>query len=68
MRIATFVGMLTDNRSLLSYPWHHYFSRILCNYLGGLMERGAITQNIVRAGKAIEDICYNNIVEYLGVK
>ncbi len=65
--IATFVGMLTDSRSLLSYPRHHYFRRILCNYLGGLMERGEITQNEALVGKVIEDICFNNAVEYLGV-
>ncbi len=66
--IATFVGMLTDSRSLLSYPRHHYFRRILCNYLGGLMERGEITQNKALVGKVIEDICYHNAVNYLGVK
>ncbi len=66
--LATFVGMLTDSRSLLSYPRHHYFRRILCNYLGGLMERNEITQDKELVGKVIEDICFNNAVEYLGVK
>ncbi len=66
--LATFVGMLTDSRSLLSYPRHHYFRRILCNYLGGLIERHEITQNIELVGKVIENICFNNAVEYLGVK
>ncbi len=66
--LATFVGMLTDSRSLLSYPRHHYFRRILCNYLGGLMEGHEITQNKTLVGKVIEDICFNNVVEYLGVK
>ncbi len=66
--IATFVGMLTDSRSLLSYPRHHYFRRILCNYLGTLMERHEITQNEALVGKVIEDICFNNAVNYLGVE
>ncbi len=66
--LATFVGMLTDSRSLLSYPRHHYFRRILCNYLGGLIERNEITQNIALVGKVVKDICFNNAVEYLGVK
>ncbi len=65
--IATFVGMLTDSRSLLSYPRHHYFRRILCNYLGDLMEKNQITQNKALVGKVIEDICFNNAVNYLGV-
>jgi glucuronate isomerase len=65
--IATFVGMLTDSRSLLSYPRHHYFRRILCNYLGGMMERGEMTANEALVGKVIRDICYNNSINYYGV-
>ena len=65
--IATFVGMLTDSRSLLSYPRHHYFRRILCNFLGGMMERGEMTANETLVGKLIRDICYNNSINYFGV-
>ena len=65
--IATFVGMLTDSRSLLSYPRHHYFRRILCNYLGGMMERGEMTANEALVGKVVQDICYYNSIRYLGV-
>lgn len=66
--IDTFIGMLTDSRSLLSYPRHHYFRRILCNYLGNLIEKNQITQNIELVGKVIEDISYNNAIKYFGVK
>ena len=66
--IAVFVGMLTDSRSLLSYPRHHYFRRILCNYLGGMMERGEMTSDFNLVGKVVEDISYNNSIKYLGVK
>ena len=66
--IATFVGMLTDSRSLLSYPRHHYFRRILCNYLGGMMERGEMTQDEKLVGKVVQDICYNNAMKYLGME
>lgn len=62
--IATFVGMLTDSRSFLSYPRHHYFRRILCNFLGEMMEKHEITQNVETVGKVIENICYNNSVKY----
>lgn len=65
--IATFVGMLTDSRSLLSYPRHHYFRRILCNYLGTLIENGEMTTNLELVGKVVKDICYNNSIKYLGV-
>ena len=63
--IATFVGMLTDSRSLLSYPRHHYFRRILCNYLGTLIENGQMTSDLNLVGKVVKDICYNNSIEYL---
>ncbi len=65
--IATFVGMLTDSRSLLSYPRHHYFRRILCNYLGEMMEKGEMTSNTELVGKVVTDICINNSVEYFDI-
>ncbi len=66
--LATFVGMLTDSRSLLSYPRHHYFRRILCNYLGTLVEDGEITSDLTLVGKVVEDISYNNSINYFDVK
>ena len=65
--IATFVGMLTDSRSLLSYPRHHYFRRILCNYLGEMMEKGEMTNDIKLVGEVVKNICFNNSVNYFGV-
>lgn len=66
--IATFVGMLTDSRSLLSYPRHHYFRRILCNYLGGMMDRGEMTSDLDFVGAVVKDICFNNSVNYFGME
>ncbi len=66
--IASFVGMLTDSRSFLSYPRHHYFRRILCAYLGDMMEKGEMTNDTEAVGKVVEDICFNNIMNYLGVE
>ncbi len=65
--IGAFVGMLTDSRSLLSYPRHHYFRRILCSYFGEMMENGEMTQDIKLVGKVVEDISYNNSINYFGV-
>jgi glucuronate isomerase len=65
--IGVFVGMLTDSRSLLSYPRHHYFRRILCNYFGGMMERGEMTQDEKLVGKVVQNICYHNAIHYLGM-
>ena len=65
--IGAFVGMLTDSRSFLSYPRHHYFRRILCNYLGTMMEKGEMTTNLDTVSRVIKDICYNNAEKYLGL-
>ncbi len=62
--IASFVGMLTDSRSLLSYPRHHYFRRILCNYLGTMMENGEMTGDTELVGEVVKNICYNNAIAY----
>ena len=66
--LAAFVGMLTDSRSFLSYPRHHYFRRILCNYLGKMMENGEMTADIPFVGKVVQDISFNNAVAYLEVE
>ena len=66
--IGAFIGMLTDSRSFLSYPRHHYFRRILCSYLGELMENGEMTADLEFVGKVVKDICYNNAINYFGVK
>ncbi len=65
--IGAFVGMLTDSRSLLSYPRHHYFRRILCNYFGGMMERGEMTADEAFVGEVVKDICYRNAIAYLNM-
>ena len=66
--IGAFVGMLTDSRSLLSYPRHHYFRRILCNYFGTMMELGQMTANMELVGKVVQDICYYNSMVYFRMK
>ncbi|MBD7910762.1 glucuronate isomerase [Clostridium cibarium] len=62
--ISKFVGMLTDSRSFLSYTRHEYFRRILCNYLGGLVENGEYPADMEMLGKVVQDICYNNAAVY----
>lgn len=62
--LSTFVGMLTDSRSLLSFSRHDYFRRLLCNMLGSEMERGLLPNDEQWVGKIIQDICYNNTKNY----
>lgn len=64
--IDSFIGMLTDSRSFLSYARHHYFRRILCNFLGTLMEKGEITSDIKLVGQVVENVSYHNVIKYFG--
>lgn len=64
--LSRFVGMLTDSRSLLSYPRHEYFRRILCNLIGTDVENGLIPNDMDLLGKMVQDICYNNAKAYFG--
>jgi len=65
--LSRFVGMLTDSRSFLSYTRHEYFRRILCNILGNWVENGEAPNDMKLMGKMVQDICYNNAVNYFGI-
>jgi len=62
--LSTFVGMLTDSRSFLSFPRHEYFRRVLCNLLGQEMESGELPQDAAWVGNMVSDICYRNAKQY----
>ena len=62
--ISTFVGMITDSRSFLSWSRHEYFRRVLCNLFGQEMENGILPNDEKWMGSIIRDICYNNAKEY----
>jgi glucuronate isomerase len=64
--LSRFVGMLTDSRSLLSYPRHEYFRRILCNMLGNDMENGLLPNDFELVGRLVADVCYHNASRYFG--
>jgi len=66
--LSRFVGMLTDSRSFLSFPRHEYFRRILCDLIGTEVEEGELPNNIEWLGKMVQDICYNNNVNYFNWK
>jgi glucuronate isomerase len=57
--------MLTDSRSFVSYPRHEYFRRILCNLIGGDIERGLLPASEMEfIGTMVENICYHNAKSY----
>lgn len=65
--LAYFVGMLTDSRSFLSYVRHDYFRRILCSFVGDLVDKREFADDDAILEEIVEGICYKNIVKYLGL-
>ncbi|HPD13739.1 MAG TPA: glucuronate isomerase [Planctomycetota bacterium] len=64
--LSPFVGMLTDSRSFLSYTRHEYFRRLLCNLLGGEIERGLLPRDFGLVGGLVRDVCFGNASRYFG--
>ena len=62
--IGSFVGMLTDSRSFLSYTRHEYFRRILCNVFSQIVENGEYPADLDALGEIVENISYNNTLHY----
>ena len=62
--LSRFVGMLTDSRSFLSYTRHEYFRRTLCNILGNDVENGEIPADMELLGQMVENISFNNALNY----
>ena len=65
--LGTFVGMLTDSRSFLSYVRHEYFRRLLCNILGDEMKRGLLPRDMKLVGRLVADVSYNNAKRYFNL-
>ncbi|WP_148250009.1 glucuronate isomerase [Raoultella terrigena] len=62
--LMNFIGMLTDSRSLISYPRHDYFRRILCNLIGGWVTRCEVHDDEVILTRMIKNICHDNAQAY----
>jgi len=58
--LSRFIGMTTDSRSILSFSRHEYFRRILCNYVGELVERREAPADMEFLSGIISDISYYN--------
>ncbi len=65
--ISTFIGMITDSRSFLSFPRHEYFRRILCNLIGDEMEKGLLPNDEKWMGDILKNISYYNAKEYFNL-
>lgn len=66
--LAYFIGMLTDSRSFLSYTRHDYFRRILCSFVGKLVDDKEFENDYELLKEIIEGICFKNIKNYLSLE
>ena len=64
---GTFIGMLTDSRSFLSYPRHEYFRRLLAQMLGEWVERGEYPEDWETLISIAKDISFYNARRYFSV-
>ena len=62
--LATFVGMLTDSRSFLSYARHEYFRRILCDLIGTWVENGEYPDDPNLLKTIVSGVSYGNAAAY----
>ena len=58
--LATFIGMTTDSRSLLSFVRHDYFRRILCKWTAEKVASGSFPDDEALLRPLLENICYVN--------
>lgn len=65
--LATFVGMLTDSRSFLSYPRHAYFRRIFCDLFGEWVENGEYPNDFESLSAIVRGISYDNAKQYFAL-
>ena len=63
--LSTFIGMLTDSRSFLSFPRHEYFRRLLCDLLGEDVRMARLPNDKEWLGKLVSDVCYGNAKGFL---
>lgn len=58
--LATFIGMTTDSRSLLSMSRHEYFRRVLCDWLGDQVHAGVLPDDDRLLGPLVRAVSYDN--------
>jgi glucuronate isomerase len=66
-RLASFMGMVTDSRSLLSITRHELFRRILCDTIGRDADAGLIPADAELLEGIVRDICLDNATRWFGL-
>ena len=65
--LGTFIGMVTDSRSFLSYPRHEYFRRIFCGLAGEWVEQGLYPYDKEALAGLARDVSFGNAERYFGL-
>ncbi|MBE6216856.1 MAG: glucuronate isomerase [Bacteroidales bacterium] len=65
--LGRFVGMTTDSRSILSFSRHEYFRRLVCNYLGEMVEKGEAPADMEYIAGIASGIAYGNSKEWFNL-
>ncbi|MDO8542075.1 MAG: glucuronate isomerase [Opitutaceae bacterium] len=65
--LATFIGMTTDSRSLLSMTRHEYFRRVLCEWLGAQVAAGTMPADSGPLGGLVRALCFDNARQVLAL-
>ncbi len=63
-RLAGFIGMVTDSRSLLSITRHELFRRILCDTIGRDVDAGLIPDDRDLLSAVVRDVCLDNATRW----
>ncbi len=63
--LATFIGMTTDSRSLLSMVRHEYFRRVLCAWLGEQASAGHVSADFETLAPVVRAVCHDNAARFL---
>lgn len=66
--LATFIGMTTDSRSLLSMSRHEYFRRVFCDWLGQRVVAGEFPDDAALLGDLVRRVCHDNARAALGLR
>jgi len=61
---STFIGMLTDSRSFMSFPRHEYFRRVLCQVVSEEVNQGYYPNDIKKISELVQNISYYNASSY----
>jgi glucuronate isomerase len=66
-RLAGYMGMVTDSRSILSMTRHELFRRVLCDTVGRDVDAGLIPADADLLSAIVRGVCVDNAVAWFGL-